>query len=237
MTKLRHVCAVAALSALSTTAVAEITANAGVSNNYIWRGLTQTTNEPAISGGIDYAHENGFYIGTWASNVQYAADDTYSYEHDIYFGYSGESGDISYDVGWLYYNYDEVNEFDFHEIYGTIGYQNFSATAYILSGTEADEGPGQDFDFGSTYYLSLDYGFELENGLGIGLHVGQHAGDFSEAFNGVPDDYIDYGVSFAIKDFTFTISDTDLDDVGPDNLDNDEMKFVVSYSVEFGLDD
>jgi hypothetical protein len=42
-------------------------------------------------------------------------------------------------------------------------------------------------------------------------------------------------VSFAIEDFTFTISDTDLDDSGPDGLDNDEMKFVVAYSVEFGL--
>ncbi|GEA10027.1 hypothetical protein KUL49_04020 [Alteromonas sp. KUL49] len=63
---------------------AEVTANAAVANNYIWRGLTQTTNEPAVSGGIDYASESGFYAGTWASNVSYESDDIYSYEHDVY---------------------------------------------------------------------------------------------------------------------------------------------------------
>ena len=70
-----------------------------------------------------------------------------------------------------------------HEIYGSLGYKGFSATAFLLSGTEADEGPNQDFGFGSTYYLSLDYGLELDNGLGIGFHIGRHAGDFNEAFN------------------------------------------------------
>ncbi len=228
--------AASAIAMLTTTATAEVIGNVGISNNYIWRGLTQTTNEPAISGGIDYSHESGFYIGTWASNVQYASDDIFSYEHDVYFGFAG-GDEVTWDVGWLYYNYDEVAEFDFHEIYGSVGYGGFSATAYILSGTEADEAPGQDFGFGSTYYLSVDYGFELENGVDVGLHIGQHSGDFNEAFNGVPGDYIDYAVSFGISDFTFMISSTDLDDVGPDALDNDEMKFVVSYAVEFGLED
>src|SRR5690606_232212 len=73
--------AVAALMTLSVPALAQdidtgsggsLTANAAFSNNYIWRGLTQTMNEPAISGGVDYAADNGFYVGTWASNVSYA---------------------------------------------------------------------------------------------------------------------------------------------------------------------
>ncbi len=236
MKVLRHACVAGTLALLSGTAAAEVTGNATVTNNYIWRGLTQTTNDAAVQGGLDYAHESGFYIGTWASNVKYAPDDVFSYEHDIYFGFSGGDA-FTWDVGYLYYNYDSEAKFDFGEIYGSIGYEGFSATAFILANTEADEGPGQDFDFGSTYYLSLDYGFELANGLGIGLHVGRHAGDFNEAFNGVPGDYTDYNVNFSIKDFTFTITDTDLDDIGPDGLDNDAVKFVVAYTFEFGLDD
>ena len=31
------------------------------------------------------------------------------------------------------------------------------------------------------------------------------------------------------------ITDTDLDDSGPDGLDNDEPKFVVGYSMDFEL--
>lgn len=237
MRTLRHVGAATALALMSSSAFAEVTANVGITNNYLWRGLTQTNNEPAISGGIDYTNESGFYLGTWASNVEYASDDTFSYEHDIYLGWTGGDDNFTWDVGWLYYNYDSVNEIDFHELYATLGWGGFSITGFLLGGTEADEPtPAQDFGFGEAYYLSLDYGFELQNGMGIGLHAGRHAGDFNEFFNGVPGDYTDYAVSFSVSDFTFTVSDTDLDNYSPgDNLDNDQMKFVVSYSMEFGL--
>ena len=211
-------------------------ANASVTNNYIWRGLTQTTNEPAIQGGIDYGHDSGFYVGTWVSNVQYASDDVYSYEHDMYLGFSGEAGGFSYDIGYLYYNYDEEAEFDFGEVYGTIGVGGFSFSAYVLTNTEADEVGDQDFSAGETYYLSADYGFEVGNGIEIGLHVGYHDGDFSEAFNGVDGDYYDYNISLSKGGFGFMITDTDAGGGAAEGgLDNDEIKFVVSYSVDVDL--
>ncbi|MEL7536649.1 MAG: TorF family putative porin [Pseudomonadota bacterium] len=221
----------------ATASAGEWTANAAASNNYIWRGLTQSENEAAVSGGIDFAADNGFYAGTWASNVSYAPGDVFSYEHDVYFGFAGEAGDISYDFGYLYYNYDSAAEFDFGEIYGSIGFGAFSLGLNILANTEADEGPGQDFGFGEAFYISADYATEVgDNGVELGFHVGYHDGDFNEAFNGVPDSYVDYNVSLAKDGFMFMISGTDLDDTPtPDNLDNDEIKFVVSYSVEFDL--
>lgn len=226
-----------ALFSLAATAHADdLTANAAVSNNYIWRGLTQTENAPVVSGGIDYANDSGFYIGTWAANVSYAPGDVFSYEHDIYFGLAGETaGGIGWDFGYLYYNYDKEAEFDFGEIYGSLSIDNFSLGLNVLANTEADEGPGQDFGFGQAFYLSADYATEIREGLELGFHVGYHDGDFSEAFNGVPGSYVDFGVSLAKDGFSFAITSTDLDDPGPDNLDNDEVKFVVGYSVEFDL--
>ena len=134
----------------------EWSANASMTSNYIWRGLTQTENEAAVQGGIDYAGDSGFYVGTWASNVNYGAGDVYSYEHDIYAGFAFDTGDISWDVGYLYYNYDKEAEFDFSEVYLGVGIGNFSAQYNVLADTEADEAPGQDFGFGEAYYLSLD---------------------------------------------------------------------------------
>lgn len=250
-----------ALSMGSGTAVAQISANASVTNNYIWRGLTQSMNQAAVQGGLDWASDSGFYVGTWASNVEYAPGDPYSYEHDVYFGYAGESGDISYDVGWLYYNYDAAADIDFHEVYGSIGYGGFSATAYILGGTQANEAayeadflvPSADFGFGEAYYLSLDYEFETSSGLVIGLHAGHHDGDFMTWFNFASDSYSDYAVSFSVNNFTFTISDTDLDSLLGGALpaypltsplasgidisgnDNGEPKFVLSYTMDFAL--
>lgn len=222
----------------TTAAHAELTANVSVTNNYIWRGLTQTTNEAAVQGGIDYADESGFYVGTWASNVQYGADDVYSYEHDIYIGYSGSAGDVTYDIGYLYYNYDKEAEFDFGEVYGTIGYMNFSVSLYVLANTEADEGPGQDFGFGEATYISADYTIPMESGLEIGLHVGHHEGDFAEAFNGLTDSYNDWKISVSKDGFSFAVTGTDMDDDMPAAMggyDNDEIKFVVAYGVDFEL--
>ena len=234
--RLRAGSLVLALGLASVAHAGEWTANAAASNNYIWRGLTQSENESAVSGGIDFAADNGFYVGTWASNVSYAPGDVFSYEHDIYFGFAGEAGDISYDVGYLYYNYDKAAEFDFGEIYGSVGIGGFTFGAYILANTEADEAPGQDFGFGEAYYVYADYGWEVGDGVGLGVHIGRHDGDFNEAFNGVPGSYTDYNVSLSKNGFTFMISGTDLDDTPtPDNLDNDELKFVVSYAVDFDL--
>ena len=213
----------------------EWTANLAASNNYIWRGLTQSINEAAISGGIDYAADSGFYIGTWASNVSYAADDVYSYEHDMYGGFAGEAGGISYDIGYLYYNYDAEAEFDFGEVYGSIGFGAFTLGLNVLANTEADEGPGQDFGFGEATYLYADYTTEVGDGIELGFHIGRHEGDFSEAFNGVPGEYIDYNISLSKNGFSFMITSTDLDDAGPDALDNDDVKFVVGYGMDFEL--
>lgn len=46
-------------------------ANIGVVSNYMWRGVTQTGDQAAVQGGIDYSHASGFYAGTWASNVDW----------------------------------------------------------------------------------------------------------------------------------------------------------------------
>lgn len=228
----------AGLSCLSAAgfAQAEVTANVSVTNNYIWRGLTQSLNEAAVQGGIDYTSDSsGFYIGTWASNVEYAPGDDFSYEHDVYLGYAGESGNISYDFGYLYYNYDSAADIDFSEIYGSIGVGGFTVGANVFVHTQSDEPDGIDFSFGDTIYYYADYGFEVKEGVDLGFHVGYHDGDFNEFFNGVPEGYLDYNVSVSKDGFTFLVSGTDLDNSGSDGLDNDSVKFVVSYTHELTL--
>jgi uncharacterized protein (TIGR02001 family) len=249
MNKLKTTTAAIALSAMTgmTAHAGDWTANAGFSNNYLWRGLTQTENEPVISGGVDYAHDSGFYIGTWVANVEYAGGDAFSYEHDIYLGYGGEYNGVSYDFGWLYYNYDEQADFDFSEIYGSLGYMGFTVGAFVLVHTEADEeqgfangiGRNYDSDFGSTYYVYGDYSHEIANGVELGLHIGYHDGDFVDQFNFANGtfDYMDYNVSISKGGFSFLVSNTDLDDRegGAIGLQNDSVKYVISYSLDVDL--
>lgn len=250
MKKLTQIAASIALAtgalAVSSVASAEVTANVGITNNYIWRGLTQSINEAAVQGGLDWSSESGFYAGTWASNVAYDSDDAYSYEHDMYFGFAGETdGGFSYDVGYLYYNYDSNAGYDFGEVYGSIGFGNFGLTVYLLANAEPDEAPGEDFGFGAASYTAFDYTIPLASGTEIGLHAGFHEGDFVYSFNGVGDDYMDYGISVSKDGFSAMITATDLgiDDNGDGfedyavepARDNDNVKFVVSYSMDFTL--
>ena len=211
----------------------EWSANASATSNYLLRGLTQTENEAAVQGGIDYTADNGFYAGTWASNVNYGAGDVYSYEHDMYAGFAFDTGSLSWDVGYLYYNYDDAAGFDFAEVYVGLGLGNLSTQLSVLAHTEADEELGQDFGFGQAYYASLDYGFGLSNGIDVGLHLGYHDGDFVEAFNGNSEGYADYNITFSKNGFSFMISDTNVKGGAAEGgYDNDSLKFVISYGVE-----
>ena len=76
------------LTLTSINSYAEVTANMAASSNYYWRGVTQSADQAAISGGVDYANEAGFYAGGWASNIDFGPTTSASYELDLYAGFS-----------------------------------------------------------------------------------------------------------------------------------------------------
>ncbi|WP_295881673.1 TorF family putative porin [uncultured Thiohalocapsa sp.] len=66
--------AVVSLASMSTALAQDpwsFSANIGAVSNYMWRGVTQTGDQAAVQGGLDVAHESGFYAGTWASNIDW----------------------------------------------------------------------------------------------------------------------------------------------------------------------
>lgn len=82
-----------------------VSANVALTSDYRFRGLSFSDGDIAVQGGIDVAHDSGFYIGTWASSIEDSATFGHT-ELDLYGGWSGEvvSG-LSVDVGLLYYIY------------------------------------------------------------------------------------------------------------------------------------
>jgi len=212
----------AATSLTSTAVNAEVSANVAATSNYLWRGQEQTGGDAAISGGIDYADESGFYAGTWVSNASWA--DEMTYELDFYAGFGGDiSEGVSYDVGYIYYAYPDAAssaDADFSEIYGSISVEGFTFGASVLA-TSAASGDGT--DFGDSLYLTADYGFAVgSNGTEMALHIGNYSGDFIG-----DEDIIDYGVSVSKDGFTFGVSDTDMDE--------SDVKVYVAYAVDFSL--
>ncbi len=96
-------------------AVPEFSFNAAVTNDYVWRGASQSNEGAAVQGGVDLTY-GSFYAGTWASTVDFS-DDT-DVEWDFYAGLTGTSGTIDWDVGVIYYYYvgaPSGSDYDFVE--------------------------------------------------------------------------------------------------------------------------
>jgi len=200
---------------LPTAAFADVSANAGVTTNYLWRGMEQTDGGPAISGGFDYSNESGFYVGTWASNVDFGDADI---ELDLYGGFTGKVGDWDYDVGYILFMYPgSDSDFNFGEVYS-----NFSKGALTLGLAALANADADGADFGDSIYVSADYAFALSNDFELGLHVGSYTGDFTP--NG---DAIDLGVTVSKDSWLVGLTKVDQGD--------DDVKLYASYSLEFDL--
>lgn len=224
MKKLVSALALCGLATTSFAVLAEdsphsLSGNIALTSDYVFRGVSQTQNGPAIQGGFDYSHASGFYAGTWASNVAWVEEGGYkndsSMEIDLYGGYRGSAGDIGYDVGLITYYYpgDQVagsNDPDTTEVYLgaswkflSVKYSHTVSDRFVGWGTTATNGKTR-----GSYYLELNGSYDLGDGWGVLGHVGhQDVKDNNDASYtdwkvGVTKD-IGYGV------VTLAYSDTD----------------------------
>jgi len=195
-------------------AVEGLSANVAATSNYLWRGLEQTNGNSAVSGGIDYAADSGFYLGTWVSNAEWA--DSMTYELDIYGGFSGEVDSLSYDIGFVHYAYpDSADDVDFTEINASVSFGAFSFGYAVLADAEG-------VDFGDDSYISAAAEFEVASGASLTLNIGAGTDDFYAG-----ESFVNYGASLSKNGFTFGVSKTDLNE--------DDTKFFVSYAVDIDL--
>ena len=95
-----------AIAAIAAPALSQdVSANAALTSDYVFRGVSQTDEGPAIQGGVDLTH-GLFYAGAWASNVDFF--DSTDAEIDLYAGFKPTLGAATLDLGVIYYGY--VNE-------------------------------------------------------------------------------------------------------------------------------
>ena len=191
------------------------TFNIGATTNYVWRGITQTADSPALQGGVDYAHSSGFYAGAWASNIKWikneGAASSAPVELDTYFGFKNAfATDFNYDVGFIRYNYPGTYypqattgfvKADTQEIYGLIGYKWLTAKySYALGDflTVPDAKGTNYFDLSANYTLP-------DSTVSLGAHYGKQTYTGSSVAyttaGGQNASYSDYKLSIS-KDFS-----------------------------------
>ena len=227
------VLATAVAAALTSgVATADLTANAGIFSNYIWRGVTQTDDSAAGQGGIDWGHDSGLYAGTWVSTLGSGN----GYEMDVYAGFGGEAGSFGYDLGAITYQYPISPGSNFTELYasGSIVGITFGL-AYTVDKASGitDTVNGNDDDL----YLHASYDFAAKD-IDYSVYVGDYSFDADQTGNS---DYSHYGASLSKDGFTFAVDKNDIEATNPAFAgvggvgSEDNVRFTVSYSQDFQL--
>jgi uncharacterized protein (TIGR02001 family) len=188
-------------------------------SDYVWRGLSQSEEDPAFQAGLTYTTPVGVYVGTWGSNVKFG--DAGGWENDWYVGYNKDISDnFNLDVMYNYYSYpgDAING-DFGELIakGTF-FGHYNATVAYSNNFANTKG--------SSVYYQLGTSWDLPAGFGVSAGVGRSTFDSDVGI----DDYTDYSVSLskALGPGSLSVGwyDTDIDDV-PEA----DSRVVVTFSV------
>lgn len=173
-----------------------VSGSVGLVSEYRFRGVSQSDRNLAIQGGLTIAHESGFYVGTWGSNL--AGWGTFggaNMELDLIAGFKKTFGNATVDVGATWYMYPKgFDNTDFIEPYikvsGTTGPVTLTAGvayapqqealgAWYATGADAAAGvytdPG---DKNDNLYLWGDAAAGIPNtGLTLKGHIGYSNGN------------------------------------------------------------
>lgn len=118
----------------------DLSANVGASTDYVFRGVSQTNEDPQLFGGLDAAVGSIGYAGAWLSNVDFG--DSTDFEFDLYAGIRPNAGPVTLDLGVIYYGYaDQPGSADYD-------YWEGKLAASIPAGPAA---------FGAAVYYSPDF--------------------------------------------------------------------------------
>jgi uncharacterized protein (TIGR02001 family) len=183
-----------ALLAASGIAHAGVSSTISLTNDYDFRGVSQSAKNPAVQASLDYADDkSGWYVGAWGSNVDFG-DDT-NVELDVYTGFTGKTdAGLGWDAGFVYYTYDE-HRYNFPEIYTGFNYSYFNAKLSYANDYGGDSTPGH---IGAVYVSAgAEVPLPVEN-LRVNAHVGR------SVFSGsLLEDYTDFsvGVGYTMQHF------------------------------------
>ena len=126
-----------------------LSANIALTSDYVFRGVSQTAEDPAVQGGFD-ATCSIFYAGVWASNLKWDPlfdTEWANLEMDWYGGVRPVTGKVNWDIGVLYYSYP-----------GSVELQGDNNYLEIKVGASGEVWHGG--TLGATVYYSPEYQYE-----------------------------------------------------------------------------
>jgi uncharacterized protein (TIGR02001 family) len=236
--KARIAAAGALLAVAGMAGAAEISATATLTNDYDWRGISQTQRDPAFQLGLNYSAESGIYMGVWGSNVKFANTEDWettgrrlSTEIDLYMGYAGGDADESfgYDVGAIYYSYPNATGGNFPEVYAGISKGFFSLKGWY-SWDFAGSGD-------TAYYIDTNFTLPMANNFSFLVHGGYSGAEYHVnrwGRTGGAGEYLDWSLGVALDVDGWTAAFKFVDGSDLDSNPRNMGRFVFSLSTTLG---
>lgn len=198
------------------------TANIELTTDYRFRGISQSDNDAAVQGGIDFA-KNGWFAGVWASSVDFldSATKDAPAEVDLYGGYNYALSDTT-EIGIkaIYYWYPDssyagTNHYDYFELGGHVShsFEKFSLLGELYWSPDYFNESGDSVYLAGTVSVPLlkEFWF-FDGGLSASGRVAYQWIDDNATF-GTPD-YLTWDIGLTAKAGIFSFDaryvDTDL---------------------------
>jgi uncharacterized protein (TIGR02001 family) len=201
-------------------------------SEYIFRGVSQSNEDPALQAGLDYAHASGFFAGLFAASIDYPSSPFYAdpgnLELDAYLGFGRPAGrDFAWDVALIHYAYPDAasEDGDYQELGFNLHYRDFARLG--MTGSDDARGGGS-----SGWTAEL----ELRRPLGKRLQVSGTVGHYAFARSDWSDyEYWDLGLSVETGPVTFDLryfgTSNDAETLAGPDLTSDRV--VASASIGF----
>lgn len=196
--------------------------NIGAATDYVFRGISQTDEEPQIFGGVDASIGAMGYAGVWLSNVDF--NNGAELEYDIYGGIKPTLGAATLDIGVIYYGY--TNKPDGPE------------EAY-WEGKLAASVPAGPATLGAAVYYSPEFFGETGNATYLEANAAMPLGDSKVSVSGaLGRQWVDVGVDYTTWNVGLAFALTDhvgLDLRYWDTDESDALGYLAEGRVVFGV--
>ena len=216
-----------------------VTATPAVASDYLFRGVSQTRNRPALQLTLDVEHESGFYVGAFGSNVAFPGTNARQ-ELDGLVGYRFGFAGLKFDLGAIYYSYPGYDkpsggtDLAYWEFAAKVAYEVPATPVKLLAGYYYS--PEFTGEMGNAHYgeigadVTLPYDFTLSGRAGYQW--------IEKNIDGKSPDYANWSVSVSrelVAGLTLSVGyyDTDIKKSDPYNYKYVRSRAMVMLSRAF----
>lgn len=200
-------------------------------SDYLFRGISQTSQDPALQAGAEYGSADSWYVGAWGSNVSWLSDlstpdypISNSLEVDLYAGWRIPlNADWKLDLGLYTYYYPGDYARGITRPYTTEGYVGISWSILSLKYSHAFTNAFGFADSKHSDYLDLSANWEFSPSWVLNAHVGHQriknfsAADYTDWKIGITKNF-DNGISVALGYYDTNGDDTVYTNPAGENL-------------------